>query len=272
MDQNQNSQKKNNESFFQKNQNYIIAGVIVVLLVIYFATQNPENEQPTIESQSTEELQSNSETETPTTDTETKTTEEKKSEEAKAPETKTGETTLKSESKTSTETPKTESSKKTSGNLNVSGKLSKSDNESKGNLMVVKGTTKYYISTKRDFSQLVGKDVTLDAQGDASKFTFNGFKEAGASGQTSSAQTDTTAMGGSAESTPAKKPESYEYIFSGKLEKSEDTAKGNYVVRSGKQQVYLKTGKDYSSLVGSEVKLQAKGDMKNFSGAVLAKK
>ncbi len=277
MEQN-NPQKNKNESFFQKNQNYIIAGVIVLLLIIYFATQKPANTEQAQEDQNTEQTSSDS-TETPSTETSDNKEGEKISadSEEKKPETAMS-SDKKAEEKPKTET-KTESMEKTqetSGNLTVSGTLMKSDNPSKGNLMVMKDASKYYVSTKRDFSAWTDKQVTLLADGTAKDYKFLGFKEASASKSDTNmsvgGKTDTTAKGGNSEAPDAMTVKTGDLNFSGTLKKSSDTAKGNYVIESGKSKIYLKTNKDYSGWENKEVNATATGTLNSFTGLVLTEK
>ncbi len=277
MEQN-NPQKNKNESFFQKNQNYIIAGVIVLLLIIYFATQKPANTEQAQEDQNTEQTSSDS-TETPSTETSDKKEDEKMSADSqeKKPETAMS-SDKKAEEKPKTET-KTESMEKTpetSGNLTVSGTLMKSDNPSKGNLMVMKGASKYYVSTKRDFSAWTDKQVTLLADGTAKDYKFLGFKEASTAKSDTAMnvgrKTDSTAKGGNNEAPDAMMNKTGDLTFSGTLKKSTDSSKGNYVIETGKTKVFLKTNKDFSSWENKEVSAKAMGTISNFTGLVLTEK
>ena len=283
MEQNPNSQNKNTEGFFQKNQNYIIAGVIVVLLVIYFMTQKPQNVDEVKDDQSTEQTEDSDSSITDekkvgeTTDSE-KPAEEKKKEESAAmikPEEKNDQ---KMESEKKTDDSKMASDSKaqvagtSTGNVSAAGTLMQSDNTVKGNLMVVKGNTKYYISTKRDFSAWVNKEVTLQAEGDANNFTFLGFKEGTSAANTGmSVGTDTTAKGGATDSEGLKMSDGT-VSFSGTLKKSDNADKGNYMVSSKTGNVYVKTGKDYSGWENKEVSATANGSINSFSGVVLSEK
>lgn len=275
MEQN-NMQKNQNQSFFQKNQNYIIAGIIVVLLVIYFATQKPApSDQQTTEETSTEQTTSEEEK----TSEETKQTEENKQESTTAetqPETNETQTPESEPAKEASKPETTSPVTTESGNIMVTGKLMQSDNLSRGNLMVQKGGSKYYISTKRDFAPWINKEVTMEAKGELKNYTFIGIKEASAMAQNTPDKPgiDTTAKGGTNES-PATKPEetvSGSVSFAGKLEKSDNESKGNYMINSDKGKVYVKTGKDFSPWVGQEVNAQATGSLQNFSALVISKK
>jgi hypothetical protein len=142
------------------------------------------------------------------------------------------------------------------GNVSASGTLMASDNADKGNLVVDSSAGKIYIKTGRDFSSLIGKNVTLQAEGTINKFVFLGFAEA---------TVDAGDVGG------GEPVSSANVSFSGILNKN-NSSMGDYTVVSGNTTVYLKTVHDYSSLVGSEVVLKANGTLKEFTGATISKK
>lgn len=56
-----------------------------------------------------------------------------------------------------------------------------------------------------------------------------------------------------------------ENMWEGKLEASDNTAKGNYKLTSGTHVIYIKTSRDYSSLVGKDVKVSYQGSLESFS-------
>lgn len=239
------------QSFVQQNRNpLIIAAIVIILLVIYFATRgNTETGQQNQNSnqEMSDQLNSNSEG-----------NQGNKPAEGAAM------------TDSSKPTP-TASGEAMTGNLTVTGKLTPTDNPTKGNYMVQSDKGVVYVNTKRDFSSLVGQSVTLTADGTMTAFTLMDIKAAG----DVKGATDSTAKGGDTETTPAPamKPEEMgEVKFSGKLDKSNDTSKGNYTITSGKTVVYLQSSRDYSAWVGSDVDLTAKGTIKDFSGATLAKK
>lgn len=244
------------QGFVQQNRNpLIIAAIVIILLVIYFATRgNTETGQQNQNSNQEMSDQLNSNTDN-----------NKESDQGNKP----------SEGSAMTDTSKpapAASGEAMSGNLTVTGKLSTTDNPTKGNFMVQSDKGMVYVNTKRDFSSLVGQNVTLSADGTMTAFTLMDIK---AAGDVQGASTDTTAKGGPTETPapPATKPEETgEVKFSGKLDKSTDTAKGTYTITSGKTVVYLQSSRDYSAWVGSDVDLMAKGTIKEFSGATLAKK
>ncbi len=149
-----------------------------------------------------------------------------------------------------------------SGNVTAKGTLKNSDNSGRGNYVVESNRGKIYISTKRDFSSLVGKEVTLNAQGNINQFTFLGFAE----GQGVVAGTDTTAAGGG-DTLPTAS-----FTFDGKLMNSDAATKGNYMVVSGNTKLYLKSVRDYSSLVNATVTLTATGTINSFTNAKIIKK
>lgn len=240
------------QSFVQQNRNpLIIAAIVIILLVIYFATRgNTETGQQDQNSNQETSQNSNSNSE---------------GDESKKP--------AEGSAMTSTSKPATPaaSGDAMTGNVTVTGKLMTTDNAAKGNLMVASDKGNVYITTGRDYSSLVGQNVTLTADGTMTAFTLMDIKAAG----DVKGATDTTAKGGDTETTPTpaiKTEEMGDVKFSGKLDKSTDTSKGTYTITSGKTVVYLQSSRDYSAWVGSDVDLNAKGTIKEFSGATLVKK
>jgi hypothetical protein len=141
------------------------------------------------------------------------------------------------------------------GNVNVQGTLRQSDSPARGNLMVESSQGNIYIQTGRDFSNLVGQQVTLNAQGSLRSFTFLGFN-----GSTvASANTD-----GEGASTDRN------VSFTGTLQVSNGQA-GNYAITSGNTVVHLQSAHDYSAWAGSRVTLHASGSLDSFENAVLVK-
>ncbi|MEO8065530.1 MAG: hypothetical protein ABI643_01580 [Candidatus Doudnabacteria bacterium] len=59
----------------------------------------------------------------------------------------------------------------TEGKVTFTGSLHVSDQQAKGNYMVVSGLTKVYLKTKQDLTALVSRDVTLSASGTLANFT-----------------------------------------------------------------------------------------------------
>ena len=57
------------------------------------------------------------------------------------------------------------------------GALWSSDDETKGNLMLITGDATIYVSTSRDFSKLVGKDVVVSIEGTLDNFTLLNIEE-----------------------------------------------------------------------------------------------
>lgn len=143
------------------------------------------------------------------------------------------------------------------GNIATKGTLRESDDAARGNLMVESSSGKVYVSTSRDFSSLVGKEVTLNAEGSLNSFRFLGFDDSKVAG------TDTVATTDNAEASNVS--------FRGNLRKSDDSAKGNFVISSGNTHVYLITVRDYSAWVGQDVVLSATGSLNDFSNAILTK-
>lgn len=256
-----------NQSFAQQNKNTLIAvGIVIILLIIYFTTRG--NTQQGTQSdnssgQATEQQITSGSEENKDEEATTKTDETKKPEEAKTANTSTTE-----EKKDAMVTP--------SGNLNITGKLQASDNASKGNLMVATSHGTVYIHTSRDFSGLQDKEVTAKVNGSMTAFTLVDITAN--NGGTAQAGTDTSAKGGSTEAmpqAPETKPETAmtgDVHFTGKLNKSTDSAKGTYVIVSGKTAVYIQTSKDYTALVGGDVELSATGSLQNFTAAKITKK
>ncbi len=211
--------------FVRKNRSYFIAGLVVILAVILLTTRKTDeasdrNEQTSAES--------------------------------------TGETKMDGENAEAKADEQNQNSNQStaSGNVSANGTLRLSDNTAKGNYVIDSNRGKVYIQTKRNFSNLVDKQVTLQAEGTLSSFTFLGFAEGGAVAP----DTSKSAEQGNTVS------------VSGELRKSDNNARGNYVIHSSSGHVYLQTAHDYSSWVGSEVNLIAKGTINSFSGAVVTKK
>lgn len=59
----------------------------------------------------------------------------------------------------------------------LEGTLWASDNESKGNLMLVTGNAMVYIRTSRDFNNLKGKEVIISADGTLDNFVLINIEE-----------------------------------------------------------------------------------------------
>jgi hypothetical protein len=233
----QNAQDKNqNSGFFKQNMPPILvaAAVIVIGAIIFFSTRdNPaQNNSNDNNNQSSTEQSS-----TPAEDNTNN-----------AP----SESTDGSVVSDSTDNSTTNSV----GNVSADGTLMVSDNAAKGNLVIDSSAGKIYIKTVRDFSSLIGKHVTLQAEGNINQFVFLGFAEA---------TMDAGDVGGG-EPTTANN-----VTFSGMLNKN-DSAQGNYTIVSGHTTVFLKTVHDYTALVGSEVVLKATGTINSFTHATITKK
>lgn len=230
MDQDPISQNQNqNQGFWAKNRNYLIAvGVVAAIAIVYFATRgNVPKEQQQMEEGLTNEQVS-------------------------------GENTNPNgqEGNNQNQTPSASTVAETAGDVSATGKLRLSDDASKGNFLLESQGRRIYVSTRRDFSALLEKEVTLDAKGDISSFVFLGFKEATV-----------------APVTPAEaSADAGTVSFSGKLRLSDDETRGNYLIISDSTKVYLKSVHDYAAWIGSEVNLAANGTMQSFTGARLNKK
>jgi len=146
------------------------------------------------------------------------------------------------------------------GSVTARGTLRTSDDTSKGNLMIESDQGKVYIQTARDFSALLDKDVTLNAEGTLQSFTFLGLAETGATAA------DDTATGGPA---PEEQGEVRE---SGRLEASDDAARGNYQIITADTKIYLQSVRDYSAWIGTDVELSASGTIESFINAKLTRK
>lgn len=226
-----------NQSFWDKNKNYIIAGVIVLLAVAFIANQRKNNDDTEQrEDQTTEESKGDINGDGVTDSS--KQNEEKMASDAMS-----------------------NDAKPVIGNVSATGKLKTSDNLEKGNLMMASNRGAVYIKTSRDYSAWIDKEVTLNAEGDINSFKFLGFAEV----SPTMAAVDTTAQGGSNDSDSM-------VSVSGRLEKSDDTAKGNYVIHSSSGKIYLKSVHNYDAWTGSDVLLSAKGTINSFTEAVLHKK
>lgn len=239
MEQNQSQ----SEGFWQKNRNYLIAAAIVVLAIVYFAssgnntTDEADNDQQTQE-QAMQENEGNTDNEG------------EQNQEESAP------NQNQNQNGSQGASPDTE----TVGNVTAVGTLMQSDNPARGNLVLDSNRGKIYIATARDFTQFLGKQVTLEAQGTLNSFTFLGFTEGGVG----SAPVDEDAKGGDGEAGMV--------VVTGKLETSDSESRGNYVIYSNQGKIYLKTVRDYTAWVGSNVELTAVGTIHSFTGARLMQK
>jgi hypothetical protein len=149
------------------------------------------------------------------------------------------------------------------GNVSATGTLRASDNPSRGNLVLDSNRGKIYVQTSRDFSSLLGKEVALDAEGTINSFVFLSFLEAGAVAGT---ETDTSAVGGGESEEPST------VRLSGTLAASDNEVKGNYIINSSVGKIYLRSQHDRSSWIGTNVELTANGTINSFTGAVLKQK
>lgn len=249
----QKNQKWQPQGGWQAPQNknaLIIAGTLLVLIGIYFATRG--NTQTGVQNPTS--------TENSSTESTTSTTEENKGEIAGENTDTPKDTTPDAMSK---DTPKNITTPKT-GNFSVSGTLRTSNDQAKGNLMLETASGNVYVQTMRDFSSLMNTEVTLNGNGNVVAFTLDNI----VGKNTTTAMTDTTAKGGDTDSALT----SGNVKFTGKLDKSDNSAKGNYTVTGSKTKVYLVSSQDYSAWIGSEVNLTAEGTLENFTGAVITKK
>ncbi len=221
-----------NESVFNKYTNWVIGGLLVVAVVVYFivSSQNGTNpEDGNNEDENGEQTQNEtSPTPTPTPGT------------------------------TPTPGSGSDDDGEAVGNVSATGTLLASDNAARGNLMVDSDKGKIYIATQRDFSSLIGKKVTLQADGSLNSFKFLGFAEA-------IAPTTGSDVGGAPDADS-------EVHVNGNLRVSDNSAKGNYVIVSDVGNIYLKTVHDYSAWVGYDVHLKAFGSINSFTGAIVTKK
>jgi hypothetical protein len=224
---------ENKEGFFAQYQIPIIVAVILLVAIIGFAVNRGQN------SDQNQNDQNNGQASNPQPSP------------APAP--------TPSETPSPTPTPGSANGSNTDGNITAKGVLRTSDNATRGNLMVESASGKIYIATVRDFSSLVGKEVTLNAQGSLNNFAFLGFNEAVAEGPD---------VGGSNE---GQQPPT-DVSFTGTLKVSDNLTRGNYLIQSGNTKVYLKTVRDYSALVDSEVVLTASGTLNSFTNARVVKK
>lgn len=147
------------------------------------------------------------------------------------------------------------------GNVSARGRLVLSDNPGRGNLMIKSDQGKIYISTRRDFRDWLEKEVTLVAAGTLHAFTFLGFEET----MGTVAGGDGSAIGG-----PVEEPGTVQ--LTGRLEQSDDQIKGKYLIVSGTDKIYLKSQRDYSAWLGSEVDLTGNGTVRSFVEARLSKR
>jgi hypothetical protein len=144
-----------------------------------------------------------------------------------------------------------------SGNVTATGTLRASDNAARGNLMIEGSSGKIYVATKRDFSSLLDKPVTLQAEGTLNSFKFLGFAESNVSAPAPD-------QGGTNEGS--------DVAVTGTLRASDNLDRGNYLVDSASGKIYLQTARDYSAWLNQQVELNASGTLDSFTGASLIKK
>ncbi|MDP3993517.1 MAG: hypothetical protein U1C57_02305 [Candidatus Doudnabacteria bacterium] len=220
----QNPGEGQNQGFWQKYKNYLlIAGAIAVLILISFAIR------PSDEQKNQNEEQNQEQTNGENTDT------------------------IQEGDNNQITTPNVTVP---AGNVSAKGRLLASDNAARGNLMMDGDQGKIYIATRRDFSDLVGREVTLLADGTINSFTFIGFQET---------MGDGSAIGG-----PADEPAGGVQVY-GRLQRSDDETMGNYLIISGATNIYLKSQWDYSAWIGLNVDLTAVGTIESFTGARLSR-
>lgn len=230
MEQNPTDQNKN-EGWFPKNQIYTIVGVIIVLAaIIFFVTRGGENQNNDNQANDQQDEQVAGDNNTNQDNDEDQ----------------------------DSGTPTSDDSVSGSGDVTATGTLRASDNPARGNLMIDSNRGKIYISTKRDFSSLIGSQVTLQAEGTLNQFRFLGFANTGAD------------VGGAPDQDQAPTTPANSVTFRGKLDKS-SSVKGNYTITSGNTVVYFKTVRDYSAWVGSDVTLHASGTLNSFTNGRLVK-
>src|SRR3989344_4437128 len=147
------------------------------------------------------------------------------------------------------------------GNVSARGTLRTSDDAGKGNLVIESDKGRIYIHTVRDFSALLDKDVTLNAEGALQSFVFLGLAETGVT------PADNNATGG-----PAPEEASKPVQINGTLAASADTSRGNYLILTDTTKVYLQSVRDYSAWIGTDVELSASGTIESFINAKLTRK
>ena len=151
----------------------------------------------------------------------------------------------------------------TSGNVSATGALRLSDDIRKGNLMIESTRGRIYIQTQRDFYPMLDKEVALQAEGALNSFAFLGLTEV--KSESVPAETQTPAVGGVVESSAPVQ-------VSGRLERTDDASRGNYLILAGSLKVYLQSVQDYSGWLGTDVDLAAQGTIQSFTEARLTKK
>ncbi|OGE79918.1 MAG: hypothetical protein A2660_00490 [Candidatus Doudnabacteria bacterium RIFCSPHIGHO2_01_FULL_45_18] len=227
-----NSDQSANPGFLRKYQgSLIIAAIVVVAIVIFVANRNggPENQN--------ENEQTNEQTDN---------TDQNEDQD-----------NLRQNGSTDND-----GSAQSTGNVTAKGILMSSDDPIRGNLMLTSEASKIYIATVRDFSVLLQKQVTLQAEGDINNFKFLGFAE----GQGLVSGTDTQAVGGG-DTLPVA-----DVRFEGTFRTSDNVDRGNYMIVSGSTKVWLISVRDYSPLLGMEAVLTATGTIDSFTNATVVKK
>jgi hypothetical protein len=237
MAQESGSQNKTVE-FLKNNPIYVIVGLLAIMLVVYLIATSGNNNDNTQDSdnQSAEQTDNGQ----------------------NQPENGDQNSNQNGDDQTGEETDS--QNQEAGANVNVSGTLQESDNQSLGNLMVESESGKIYVNTGRDFSSLIGTKVELNAEGTLNSFRFIGFNDEAKMVD----EVDDTAKGGAQD-------EVRNVTFAGTLRSSDNSELGNYVITSGGTNVYLQTARDYSAWVDQTVTLQATGSLNSFTNALLVR-
>lgn len=235
-----NDTQKKTGGFFQDNKNtLIVAAIVIIVLAVYFSTRDKATTGTQNDRKDTEQSE----------EMKDESSESMKDEDKMNAEGKPGESNT-SAKPSATPTPAATS------NVQFTGTLRASSDPAKGNYVVASDRGMIYLKTSRDLSAWMNTLVNIQAEGSISQFTITHIGSAAGSMMED--------KGGSSE-TPAQPANGVS--FSGTLQKSSDESKGNYSIASGKTTVYLKTSKDYSSLVGKSVTLEAQGTLTSFHHA-----
>lgn len=228
-----------------QNRNYLIAGIVVVLAIGYFVVQKQEAKAP----QTSEDQVSGENTNSAQTGGET------------------NQNTNSSSGSNSQPAASSEIPTENAGNIEATGTVQVSDIPSRGNFMLDSSRGKIYVKTSRDFSDLVGKQANLAAEGNINSFVFLGFIPGAVNGNVAGAATTDISDAGGGDTLPTTA-----VSLSGTLSASDDQTKGNYLINSPSGKIYFKSQHDYTAWQSSAVELTATGTINSFTGAVLNKK
>ena len=219
---------------------YIIAGIVIILAIVFLTTRPDENESKNDSEKQNSEQQSPNENSETSSDTEDAMEKDQNTESAN------------------------QNQNDNTNNIALDGVLKPSDNLNRGNLMLQTPEQKVYIATVRDYTDLLNQNVTLNASGTIANFQVLDLS-------LTTEDQDSQKNDSSAAEVNQTKNLDRNFSISGTLQHSDNTDKGNYIIESNKGTIYFKTKYNYEAWLNSEVQLNATGNLYSFYNAILTK-